>query len=184
MRRGLAIAASAIAAVTLGACAPLAIRSASHPPAPLAQAAATHEYPSPPAPAQAIAGPAAASPTAAIDAFATTYINWTAHTVVSQLQALAAASIGQARSAMQLAAAQTAGDYELQRGGVQNSGRVVAVAPVIGQPDQYAVVTREQTSATNTTAYQGLRPAWHLTLATVTRLGPRAWVVSGWQPES
>ncbi len=105
-------------------------------------------------------------------------------TVVAQLRTLAAESIGQARSAMALAAAQTAGDYELRRGGVQNSGSVQAVAPVIGQRDQYVVVTREQTSATDTTAYQGLSPAWHLTLATVARVGPGEWVVSGWQPES
>jgi hypothetical protein len=169
------------AAAALSGCAPLAI----HPPrpSPAAQAAATHEYPSPPPPRQSVAA-AASTATAAIDAFAHTYINWTAATIVAQLQALAADSVGQARSAMQLAATQTAADYELQRGGVQNSGTVIAVAPVTGQSDQYVVVTREQTSASSTTAYQGLSPAWHLTLATVSRLGPGEWVVSGWQPES
>jgi hypothetical protein len=55
---------------------------------------------------------------------------------------------------------------------------------VLGQRDQYVVVTREQTSATNTTAYQGLSPAWHLTLATVSEVAAGKWVVSGWQPES
>jgi hypothetical protein len=176
--------AAAVAIALAGAgCAPLEFHTASRPPSPINQAASTHEYPSPPPPAETVTG-AAASPIAAIDAFATTYINWTAQTVAAQLQALAAASIGEARSAMQLAAAQIGRDYELQRGGIQNSGTVVAVAPVTGQANQYAVVTREQTSATNTTAYQGLRPAWHLTLATVARLAPRAWVVSGWQPES
>jgi hypothetical protein len=177
MRRALIVA----AALALAGCSPLAIHTA--PPRPVAQAQATHEYPGPPPPAQAVAG-AAASPTAAITAFATTYINWTAQTVVTQLRALATESIGQARSAMTLAAAQTAGDYELQRGGVQNSGTIEAVAPVIGQRDQYVVVTREQTSATNTTAYQGLGAAWHLTLATVTEVGAGEWVVSDWQPES
>jgi hypothetical protein len=131
-----------------------------------------------------VADGGATSPVAAIEKFATTYVNWSAQTVVAQLRALAADSIGQARSAMTLAAAQTAGDYELSRGGVENSGAVEAVAPLTGQSNQYVVVTREQTSATNTTAYQGLRPTWHLTLATVARLGARAWVVSGWQPES
>ena len=33
---------------------------------------------------------------------------------------------------MALAAAQTAGDYELQRGGIANSGTVEAVAPLAG----------------------------------------------------
>jgi hypothetical protein len=85
---------------------------------------------------------------------------------------------------MELAAAQTANDYELQRGGIANSGQVEAVAALANQPHQYVVVTREATSATNTTAYQGLRPAWHVTIATVTELGPGRWAVSNWQPES
>jgi hypothetical protein len=45
-------------------------------------------------------------------------------------------------------------------------------------------VTREQTTATASTAYQGLRPAWHLTLATVAEVAAGRWVVSSWQPES
>jgi hypothetical protein len=84
---------------------------------------------------------------------------------------------------MQLAAANTARDYELRRGGIANSGTVEAIAPRSGSRDEYVVVTQERTTATNTTAYQGLRPAWHVTVATVTRVGP-GWVLSGWQPES
>jgi hypothetical protein len=85
---------------------------------------------------------------------------------------------------MALAAAQTAGDYELKRGGVANSGAVEAVAPLPGHRDEYVVVTRERTTATNTTAYQGLRPAWHVAVAAVERLasGGGGWVVSRWQP--
>ena len=100
------------------------------------------------------------------------------------MRALAARSTGQARSAMQLAAAQTANDYELQRGGIANSGTVEAIAPLVGQREQYAVVTREQTIATSTSAYQGLRPAWHVAVATVAQLDPGRWVLSGWQPEN
>jgi hypothetical protein len=143
-----------------------------------------HEYPAPAPPAQSVADGGATSPVAAIEKFATTYVNWSAQTVVAQLRALAADSIGQARSAMTLAAAQTAGDYELSRGGVENSGAVEAVAPLTGQSNQYVVVTREQTSATNTTAYQGLAPAWHLTLATVVEVSRGRWALSGWQPEN
>ena len=116
--------------------------------------------------------------------FATAYINWSAATVTADLQALAGASIGQARSAMQLAAAGTTHDYELRRGGIANAGTVEAIAPLGGRRDQYVVVTRELTSASNTAAYQGLRPEWHLTLATVTQIDPGEWVVSGWQPEN
>ena len=116
-------------------------------------------------------------------AFATSYINWTADTVASDMRALAARSVGQARSALELAAAQTASDYELKRGGIANSGKVEAVAPVPGARGQYLVVTRESTTASNTTAYDGLRPAWHVALATVTRVRG-AWAVNGWEPQS
>ena len=148
----------------------------------LSQAQTTHEYPSPAPPAQQAGG--AASALQAIAAFANHYINWTANTVAGQMRSLTVASIGQARSAMQLAAAQTSGDYELRRGGIANSGAVQAIAPLSGRPDRFVVVTRELTTATNPSAYEGLRPAWHLALATVAQLGPGRWVVSGWQPES
>lgn len=149
----------------------------------LAQAEATHEYPSPPPPPQSATG-ATSTAAQAVRAFATAYINWNAQTVASDMASLAARSVGQARSAMTLAAAQTADDYELQRGGIANHGTVEAVAPLPRKPGQYVVVTLESTSATNTTAYQGLRPAWHVALATVTEQAPGQWVVSGWQPEN
>jgi len=152
-------------------------------PSPVAQAETTHEYPSPAPPLENAAG-GLVSPAAAVAAFATAYINWNAQTVSQDLRALAAHSIGQARSAMQLAAAQTASDYELQRGGIANQGTVEAVAPLRGSDDQFVVVTRELTTATATTAYQGLQPAWHIAVATVTQQRPGQWVVSGWQPES
>jgi hypothetical protein len=147
------------------------------------QAQASHEYPSPPPPPQTAAG---GSPTAsaAIASFARAYINWSAQTVSADMRALAAASIGQARSAMQLAAAQIAGDYELQQGGIANSGQVEAVAPLLDGSGRYVVVTRELTTATATSAYQGLQPAWHLTIVSVAELGSGRWVVSGWQPEN
>jgi hypothetical protein len=149
----------------------------------LARADATHEYPSPPPPAQT-ANDATSTAARAVRAFATAYINWTAATVAHEMASLAASSVGQARSAMTLAAAQTADDYELQRGGIANRGTVEAVTPRPGHMDQYVVVTLESTSATSTSAYQGLRPAWHVALATVTEQRPGQWVVSGWQPEN
>jgi hypothetical protein len=148
-----------------------------------AQAQATHEYPSP-SPPRETANRAASSAAQAVRAFASAYINWTAETVAGDMASLAARSIGQARSAMSLAAAQTADDYELQRGGIANHGTVEAVAPLPRKPDQFVVVTLESTSATNTTAYQGLRPAWHVALATVTELPGAGWVLSAWQPEN
>jgi hypothetical protein len=152
-------------------------------PSKLAQAQATHEYPSPPPPPQTATG-ATSNAAQAVRAFATAYINWTARTVAGDMASLAARSVGQARSAMTLAAAQTADDYELQRGGISNQGTVEAVAPLPGHRNQYVVVTLESTSATNTTAYQGLRPAWHVALATTMDLAGAGWVLSAWQPEN
>jgi hypothetical protein len=170
------------AAVT--ACVPLGASSA-HPPRPskLAQAQTNHEYPAPPAPPGRVrqAAPTAAD---AVRGFATAYINWTAATVSARMRALAAVSVSQARAAMELAAAQTAGDYELERGGIANQGTVEAVAPLVGHADEYIVVTRERTTATNSAAYAGLRPAWHVALATAARVAPGQWTVSRWQPET
>jgi hypothetical protein len=150
----------------------------------LAIAAATHEYPSPPPPPETISGDGSASAIAAVRSFATSYINWSASTVAADMRTLASESVGQARSAMQLAASQTAADDQLQEGGIANSGTVEVVAVLPGGTNRYVVVTRESTTATNTTAYQGLEPAWHVTVATVQRLPTGGWVLSGWQPES
>jgi hypothetical protein len=151
-------------------------------PSPPTPAERAHELPTP-QPRQTVSA-AATSPVVAIEAFATAYINWRAGNVSARMRALAALSVGQARSELSLAADQTAHDYELRNGGIANSGTVRAVAPVLGAAGQYAVVTLERTTASNTNAYQGLRPAWHLALATVKRQRGGGWAVSVWQPES
>lgn len=174
--------ATCLACAALAGCSPLGAPQAPATTS-MARAQASHEYPAPaPAPQRAAAG--YASGAQAVRAFAVTYINWDAGTVAARLRRLAAQSIGQARAAMQLAAAQAAGDYELKRGGIANHGVVEAVAPLAGAASRFVVVTREATTATLTTAYQGLRPAWHVTVATASRVAGDQWVVSGWQPES
>ncbi len=129
------------------------------------------------------------NPAQAVAVFAATYINWTAATVSARLRALSEVSVGQARSSMLLSAAETTGDYELHRSGVANRGTVEAVAALPGAADRYVVVTREETTAAAGGPYQGLPPAWHVTLATVTRVrvarvAGELWVLSGWQAES
>lgn len=165
------------AALLLGGCG-----STPGPSSRLTRAERTHEYPSPPA-HQSVAGGFPA-PEAAVTAFAAAYINWTSATVTGRMHLLASLSIGQARAAMTQAASETAADYELHRGGVANSGSVQAVAPRARHPDQFIVVTLERTTATATDAYRGLRPAWHVTLATVARIPGAGWAISGWQPEN
>lgn len=149
----------------------------------LTQAQRTHEFPAPRPPAESVAR-GSPSAIAAIRAFVNAYINWNAQSVSGDMLALAARSVGQARSALQLTAAQTADDYELKQGGIANSGKVEVVALLPGARDQYVVVTRERTSASNTTLYQGLRPAWHVAIATVRQIRPGVWALSGWQPQS
>jgi hypothetical protein len=148
----------------------------------VARAQRTHEIPTPAPARQALGG--WRSPVQAVQVFAQTYINWTADTVATRLRVLAQAAIGQARSAMRLAASQVAHDDSLKLGGIANTGTVEGIAPVTGETNVYAVITREQTTATNTDAYQGLRPAWHVTLATVTKVYGWLWTISAWQPES
>lgn len=148
----------------------------------LAQAQRTHEYPTP-VPHQTVVG-AWRNPVQAVQVFADTYINWTVQTISDRMRALAEVSVGQARSAVSLAAAHAATDPELHRGGIANAGTVEGIAPLVGHDDEYAVVTRESTSATNSSAYRGLAPAWHVSLATVVRVKGGLWVLSGWQPEN
>jgi hypothetical protein len=178
---------AAVVALALAGCsdlgaAPPTISTMASTSSKLAQAQRTHEYPSSTAPVQAMP-PGDADPVRAIDAFASAYINWSWQTVASDMRALAAGSVDQARAVVALAAIDSARDYELRRGGIANSGSVQAIAPLRGARDRYVVVTLERTTATNTNAYQGLRPAWHVAIATVTKLGG-GWVVSGWQPEN
>ena len=141
----------------------------------------THEVPTPAR--RERASPGWASPTQAVRAFATVYVNWTAATVSGRLRTLARRSIGQARATLELQSREVAADRELHRGGIANAGTVEAVGALAGVPHRYAVVTRERTSAANDAAYRGLAPEWHVSVATVTRVG-RRWVLSGWQPES
>ncbi|MBO0769276.1 MAG: hypothetical protein J2O48_11395 [Solirubrobacterales bacterium] len=140
-----------------------------------------NEVPTPPGPRQR--GHGYASAELALRRFAGTYINWNAGDVQGHLRALARASVGQARSAMVLQASQSRGDRELSQAQLSNSGSVQAVAALAGGHGRYVVVTRESTHASASAGYQGLAPAWHLALATVSRQSGR-WVVSSWQPEN
>jgi hypothetical protein len=146
-----------------------------------APALTDNEVPTPPGPAEH--APGAGSAVGAVRTFAIGYINWTAADLRSRLSRLAADSVGQARSAMELAAQQTGSDPELTQAGVANHGRVEAVSALTGGAGRYVVVTLESTTATDSSDYEGLAPAWHLAVATVAHRGGR-WVVSGWQPKS
>src|SRR5579875_892639 len=72
-----------------------------------------NELPSPPPPRQT--APGAASPVAAVTAFARAYVNWSYRDVAARMAMLSRASIGQARSAMTLAAAETGRDSTISQ---------------------------------------------------------------------
>ncbi|MFZ0387080.1 MAG: hypothetical protein WAL22_15545 [Solirubrobacteraceae bacterium] len=148
----------------------------------VARADRTHEVPTPAGRESVVGG--WRNPTDAVYVFATQYINWNSQDVSTRMRALASVSVGQARSAVSAAASETASDDELRQGQVANTGVVEAIAPVIGHRYEYAVATREQTTASGTDAYQGIAPQWHLAVATVTRLAGGLWVLSDWQPEN
>jgi hypothetical protein len=169
------------AATASTAAVPSTAASSSDPASPFTAAQRTHEVPTP-VPPPTVAG-GWHSPAEAVQEFATAYVNWNYRTVSPHLRALSEVSVGQARSMLAMAAAQVGRDGELRRGQLANSGVVEAIGPVRGRSDQYAVVTRERTTAANTNAYQGLAPAWHVALATVTRVRG-LWVLSAWQPLS
>jgi hypothetical protein len=168
-----------------GAATTSAARAAGPSTSAIARTRVTHELPTPAPPAgrEPVTG-GWRTPAGAVTAFAVTYVNWTAATVAARLRSLSLASVGQARAVTARAAAEVAHDRELHEGGVANSGTVEAVAPVSGRPRAYAVVTRERTTAAHDGAYRGLAPAWHVSVATVTRLPDGLWVLTGWQPEN
>jgi len=104
--------------------------------------------------------------------------------VSADMRLLASQSIGQAHAEMELAAGETARDYELHRGGIANSGQVMGVAPCSGPGGRWVIVTQERTTATASTAYQGLAPAWHVIVGKAVELRPGRWAISLWQSES
>lgn len=122
------------------------------------------------------------TPEAAVGTFARLYINWTATTVAAHLDRLAHSSSGEAASEMARAAQESRSDYELHRSGVFNRGTVESIAPQHGHPRRYVIVTLEATGATSK-EYAGLRPAFHVTLASVERT-TAGWTVSAWLPQS
>lgn len=117
-------------------------------------------------------------------AFASQYINWNAHTVSADMRLLASESVGQAHATMELAAGEVGRDYELQRGGIVNSGVVEGASPLTGPGGKWVIVTRERTTAASSTAYQGLAPEWHVIVAKAIELWPGRWAISLWQPEN
>jgi len=124
----------------------------------------------------------AATPELAIERFARLYVNWTYRTLAAHRLQLARMAVGAAAAEQRRGAVESAHDYELAQGRVANTGQLVAVAVRRrGRAGQYVVVTRETTTGADT--YEGLPPAYHVTLVTVAAVGG-GWAVSAWEPQS
>ena len=123
------------------------------------------------------------TPEAALERYATTYLNWNAAHVIAIQHQLAAISLGQARAqAQQAVAVSAARDPQLTTSQVANRGRVIAIAP--GQADatgQWVIVTSEQTTGQGD--YQDLPATLHIIYAQLTNTR-QGWVISGWQPQN
>jgi hypothetical protein len=135
-------------------------------------------------PVVAESAPARPSATAqqALTRYAALYINWTYRTLVARDAQLAAIAVSGARAVELQAAAQAKRDFALQRGRIYNRGVVVSVSQAIGgAPDEWVLVTREQTGGNQ--EYAGLQAAFHVTLATAQAV-PGGWAVAEWHPQS
>jgi hypothetical protein len=121
----------------------------------------------------------ASTPQAALERFASLYVNWQMTQLPDRARQLAALSVGQARAQ---ANALPARARTLERYQVTNSGAVTAIAPGRGQEQgRWAVITNETTSGTG--PYSGLPATSHVTWATVAH-AHRGYVVNGWYPAS
>jgi hypothetical protein len=140
-----------------------------------------------PAPARAAQnklaiGATSRSPEAALERYAELYVNWRAADVSARQRELASISLGQARAQALQAAASAAGDTQLVKSHVANSGTVVAMTrghgPAAGD---WVIVTREQTTGQGD--YAELPPTLHVIYAQLTAT-PKGWVVIRWQAKN
>jgi hypothetical protein len=152
---------------------------------PVGRTQTTGTYPTAPPPS-ATTSPATGglgpTPKAALTHFGRLYTNWTAKTVAGQYQSLSRRSVGQAARSLAQTARQARDNSELLRDGVTNRGTIESIAPRRGHPNAYIIVTRETTGAASG-AYDGLTPAYHVTLAQVQQVAG-GWTVSAWQLQS
>jgi hypothetical protein len=128
-----------------------------------------------------VSGAAAVTPQAALERYTNLDINWTAKTVASIQDQLAAMSVGQARAQALQAAASYGNDSTLQSSQVANAGTVVAIAPGQGSAaGWWVIVTRETTTGQGD--YAGLPATDHVTDAQVEHTH-HGFVVSAWSPQ-
>jgi hypothetical protein len=140
------------------------------------------EPPAPAPPPIASEHPAAAQPTAqaAVERFASLYMNWTYRTLADEQRALASAAVGEARRDA-LQAATAAHNPQLTRNRVWNRGEILAMAPDRARPGRWLIVTREETGGS--AEYRALPASSHVIVALAVAAGG-GWAIEQWQPQS
>ena len=124
----------------------------------------------------------APTPQAALERYASRYVNWTAQTVTSVQRQLAAISLGQARAQALQAAASYAHDRALNASRVANHGSVISIARGHGAAAAWwVIVTQEQTTGTGD--YAGLPATDHITYAQLQH-ARSGWIVNQWSPQN
>ena len=124
----------------------------------------------------------APTPQAALERYASRYVNWTARSVTSVQRQLAARSLGQARAQALLAAASYAHDRALNASRVANHGSVISIARGHGAAATWwVIVTQEQTTGTGD--YAGLPATDHITYAQLQH-ARSGWIVNQWSPQN
>jgi len=108
-------------------------------------------------------------------------MNWTWRTLAANERKLAALSVGPARLSEQQAAAAAIGDSTIAQSRVYNSGQIISIARSLTNPEQWVIVTREQTGGNS--QYDGLQASYHVTLAELAQLKNGGWTVSEWLPQ-
>jgi len=172
-----------LAALVLGGCSNPDATHTGREPGEEPRVANAGEPDAPPPPSASSSAPAGArrSPAGALASFAELYVNWSYDDLAREQRALAAESVGAARSAELQAAASSGADTTLRAARLENSGSVVSVAPDQSSPGLWVIVTREQTSGTG--EYEGLPATYHVTLARLASTSG-GYAVSEWLPQS
>jgi len=127
------------------------------------------------------AGPGSLTPRAALERYASLYINWRGSNLAGRQRELASISLGQARAQALQAAASAARDPALTRSQVADQGALIALTPgAAAAAGNWVLVTREHTTGQGD--YADLPPTLHVTYATVADT-TAGWVVSSWKPQ-
>jgi len=122
------------------------------------------------------------TPRAALERYASLYVNWQASNLAARQRQLTSISEGPARAQALQAAASAAHDPELTRSQVANQGQVIAITEGTGAAaGEWVLVTRERTTGQGD--YAGLPPALHVIYAQLTHTS-HGWVVIQWNPQT